>query len=479
MKYFKYIVVILATLVVAQLVFFIFFNTIPVMKIIIPILSGIILILIIITFIFSSKTQNFIRKKNEQAQSLKDIKTSHRKKKTTMDDYFDKLVEDLKFINNRSQFTSTILNNIHVNVFVVNRKGVITSVNKELIDTLNIDEKEIIGKNYQLLSNIEHEYLDSIFKEGILNRKLNNVEQTVTINNEEKQILKSISPIIDENNKLVSVVVSFVDVNRLKSIENKIMRVNKQLSNEMKMARRVQQKIIPDERYFTNIKNIDIAINYSSLQIMGGDIFDIIKLGNDEYGFFIADVSGHGTPASLITAMLKVSFITHTKEDPEPASVFSKMNDDIFGIIEGTGYFVSAYYCVINVNKGTFHYANAGHPPAILYNKINGTIEELDQRGTLLGIINSKIPEYHTGTVKLNKGDRVLLYTDGVTEAKNPNDEIYTKTRLIDFLKINSNLRLKTVVKNLIKDIENFSHGRKQTDDRAILYMEYNPKNID
>ncbi len=479
MKYFKLTAIILTAFILAQLVIILFFYDIPVMRVVLPILSGFCIVLLGIAFISSGRFIQIIKDKNRQITSLKNQQVKHEKQITTMDNHFDRLVKDLKFINTRSMFMSNILDNIHVNVYVVNRKGIITSANKELLDTLKLKESEVVGKSYHLLSNIEHDYLDSIFDSGKYNRTLNNVEQSVSIKGEKKQILKSISPVLSEDGDLVSVVVSFVDVNRLKLIENRIMQVNKQLSSEMKMARRVQRKIIPDETSFNNIKNLKVAINYSSLQIMGGDIFDIVKISDDEFGFFIADVSGHGMPASLITAMLKVSFVTHSKDNPDPAMVFSMMNDDIFSIIEGMGYFVSAYYCVINVENGGFRFANAGHPPALFYHHDSGSVEELDQRGTLLGVISSKIPEYRTGRVTLDKGDRILLYTDGVTEAKNQQDEIYSKYRLIEFMKSNSNLRLKSFVKNLIKSIEKFSQDRKQTDDRAILYMEYKPKNKD
>ncbi len=447
----------------------IFFMKIYILSLII---SSIVVILFLLIKLKINK--NKLIQKNEEIRNLQKLKVEQSEKiaKVT-ENYFNKIAKSIDMLNSKNNFNYSIFNNILTNVYVVNKDGIIIAVNDELLKNLKINEQDILGKSYDILSNIEHKRLEKVFKEGKI-RNINNKEETIIINNKKIQILKSISFIQGEEKKLVSAIISFVDINKIKLLEEKLLLSNKQLSYDLKMARRVQQKIIPDPKQLSGIEKLRFGYAYSSMEIMGGDFYDLIKISDNKYAFFIADVSGHGAAASLITAMIKVSFLTHTKEYTNPTEILSMVNDDMFKIIGGTGYFVSAYYCIIDTNTGLLQYTNGGHFPAILYRKEQNSIEELQTQGTLLGVFESKYIEYETKSITIEEGDKILLYTDGIIEANNSNNEFYKRSKLMKFIERNCSLHSDELVKALIKDIERFSNGEKQTDDRAVFCIEYN-----
>lgn len=476
----KILIISISTLILALLVVLFIYSQSLIVKITYITLA---LFFIFLSFcIYSSikKTNTKLSEKDKEIKLLNKVRGDQKNKILSITQYyFDKLSEDLKEINNKNLFIQAVLNNLYVNVYVLNKKGTIISINNELIKTLDLNENEIIGQSYLFLSAIEKKYLWSIFHNKVYDEYIHNKEETIIINNRKFDILKSVSIIYGEEREFLGAVVSFVEINELKRLEKKLRQVNNQLSRNLKMARRVQETIIPDEEVFSKIKGLTFGYRYSSMEIMGGDLYDVIQINKNKYAFLIADVSGHGAAAAMITAMLKVSVLMHTKKQIEPNEVLSLVNADLHELIGDTGYFVSAYYGIMDLETGNFKYANGGHIPAILYHIENESIEELKTVGTLLGVFDSNISEYKTGSTQLKQGDRIILFTDGIIEARNKSNELYNLSRLKDYILKHGNMPPKEFINALIENLENFCEGREQTDDRAIFCIEFiGSKNI-
>lgn len=250
---------------------------------------------------------------------------------------------------------------------------------------------------------------------------------------------------------------------------------NKQLLRELDVARRVQLNLIPKLREFPR-KELEFSSMYVSLERLGGDLFDVIRVGKNGYGLLIADATGHGVPAALIATMAKVSFKNHSGWGISPSTVCENVNNEFMNLIGDLNYFLTAYYAVINLETGELQYTSAGHTPAILYRKADKSIEVLDPcLNPPIGAFTSNV-KYDSISIQLYEGDRILLYTDGIIEARNGEGEFYGQERLIEYVSKNSELSTDAFVKSLTHNLNTFCGERLPDDDRAILYVEFKSK---
>lgn len=246
---------------------------------------------------------------------------------------------------------------------------------------------------------------------------------------------------------------------------------HEEMLNELVMAERVQQNIIPNEDTFSKIKGVVLGSDYLAMERIGGDIYDVIRVGENTYGFLIADVTGHGIPAALITTMVKVSFNTHSKRGKKPSEVLCDVNNEMVKFIGDLDYFLTAYYCMLNLDKGEITFSNAAHHPALLYRRNHNKIEKLDTKGFILGYKNDI--KYISDTVSLQEGDRILLYTDGITEARSNDNKEYGYDRLLQFYKMNVDKRPQEFVDKLINDVQKFCGSRSANDDQSVLCIDF------
>lgn len=246
---------------------------------------------------------------------------------------------------------------------------------------------------------------------------------------------------------------------------------NKAMMRELQMAQRVQESIIPTEKDFPKRNELSFGSRYMSMESIGGDLYDIIRVGKHGYGFLMADVSGHGVPAALITTMAKVSFNTNSRWGVSPSEVCTAVNEDMCGLIGDLEHYLTAYYSIINLETGEFQYTNASHHPAILIRKRTRIYEKLDTDGFMIGVFDGA--KYETKNIVLEEGDKILLFTDGIIEARNEDDDFYEYERLNDFIDKNLELSADQFVEKLIVEINEFCKTRTPDDDRAILCIEF------
>ncbi len=241
------------------------------------------------------------------------------------------------------------------------------------------------------------------------------------------------------------------------------------IENELKIAREIQLTLLP--KSIPKLDNFDIyAINIPALHV-GGDYYDIIKLDDTNIALAIADVSGKGTPASLLMANIQSavhSFLKFYDNNFDLSAATIKINDLIYNNTSSEK-FITFFWSILDVAKDELIYVNAGHNHPLLINSSNNIIK-LDQGGLMLGVIDDCI-RYDKGIVKLNSGDIVFFYTDGLTESINNLKEEFGEERLIQLLKENSKENAETIVKNILNDLDNFTKGEKQFDDITIICL--------
>lgn len=238
----------------------------------------------------------------------------------------------------------------------------------------------------------------------------------------------------------------------------------KRLEGELQVAKEIQQGLLP--RSLPDIPGFDIAaVNISSKQV-GGDYYDVIPTEDDTFIIVIADVSGKGTPASLL--MANVQATVHALVPfglPLPAAT-ARINDLIYRNT-ASDKFITFFWGVLDPRRRTFRYVNAGHNPPFVVRQ-DGRVDRLTDGGLILGIMNTIVP-YSEGVVPLSPGDSVVLFTDGVSEAMNAAGEDYTEERLETFVASRRSLPAATLVDDIRHEVQRHAAGAPQSDDITIV----------
>jgi len=196
------------------------------------------------------------------------------------------------------------------------------------------------------------------------------------------------------------------------------------IESELEMARAIQLSILPRE--IPRVGGLEIAARYVPMTSVAGDFYDFLAGDDRRTGVLVADVSGHGVPAALVASMLKIALAAQAPNAADPAKVLAGLNQALCGKFEK--HFVTAAYAFVDTEAGTIDYAGAGHPPLLHYEAGAKAARVVQQNGLFLGMF----PHAKYASVRLNvaAGDRCVLYTDGVSEARNAALEEFGTERL-------------------------------------------------
>ncbi len=200
------------------------------------------------------------------------------------------------------------------------------------------------------------------------------------------------------------------------------------ISNEMEIARQIQNSILP--KIPSLEPHFKISAIYTPMASIGGDMYDFYEIDDGRLGAIVADVSGHGMPAALVSSMVKMTFSMHIQIARDPVLVLDEMNSSLLSKC-GEG-FVTAGYCYIDRRTGTISYASAGHVPLVIFKRREGRCVLMESRGRAMGIAADI--ECNIVTANVENGDRIILYTDGITECRNEGRDFFGEERLVDFI---------------------------------------------
>jgi len=226
------------------------------------------------------------------------------------------------------------------------------------------------------------------------------------------------------------------------------------LEQELETARRIQFSILP--RQAPEILGLDIATRYLPMASVAGDFYDFLPADGHGLSILVADVSGHGVPAALIASMVKVAFASQASRASDPAHILAGMNQALCGGPEDR--FITAGCLFVDSGKREMVYAGAGHPPLFLWRKGEGRIREFCNNGLVMG----PFPEarYENVSLTLEPGDRMVMYTDGITEARNASGEFFGEERFKEFIQNHEELPAGRFTDALIAHIAAWS-GKK------------------
>jgi serine phosphatase RsbU (regulator of sigma subunit) len=249
-------------------------------------------------------------------------------------------------------------------------------------------------------------------------------------------------------------------------LSNQLLAIN----TELEMARQIQLSILPQA--IPKVQGLDIAARYIPMTSVAGDFYDFIVLDEKRIGILVADVSGHGMPAALISSMLKIALSAQSSCASDPACVLTGLNQALYGKFQG--HFVTAAYVLVDTEKGSLRYAGAGHPPLILKDQSAGVTLEFLENGLFLGFFPDAT--YTSVEIPFKKGDWAVLYTDGILEATNLSEEQFGIERFKIFLQNNHVLSASQFVDRSLDELSQWSDrasGREPEDDLTLLAIHF------
>lgn len=241
------------------------------------------------------------------------------------------------------------------------------------------------------------------------------------------------------------------------------------IDRENQLAIRVQNGLLPKE--IPNLNSLQISVTWQPLSHVSGDYYDFVKLGENKLGICIADVSGHGVAAALLMSNIQAGFRVTLQNDIEPQNVCKQLNHTIKQH-QLQDKFVSFFYGIIDTRERTLIYSNAGHPPPLIVRK-DGSVDQLIKGGTLLGIVHEYCCE--CGKINLIEGDTILLYTDGLSEAKNINSKQFGEENIISICKSSRHLDSHGITNNIFNAVNEFNN-HLHDDDITLLVVKYEEK---
>jgi sigma-B regulation protein RsbU (phosphoserine phosphatase) len=236
-----------------------------------------------------------------------------------------------------------------------------------------------------------------------------------------------------------------------------------EIQKELALARNIQQSILPAG--FPPTANFAVAAGYRPMTSVAGDMYDFLLASDREAGLLIADVSGHGVPAAMIASMVKMAADSKKSQATQPAALMREMNEALHGSTHGE--MITAAYLYLEAESHEICYAAAGHPAMLLLRE--GRVSEIVENG--LPLAAAAFDTYREIRLPLKTGDRFLLYTDGLVEARNIDGEMFGEERLNQSLAATAASPAETAVAQIMATIERWS--AEQDDDRTVLVCDY------
>ena len=254
----------------------------------------------------------------------------------------------------------------------------------------------------------------------------------------------------------------------LESLNAIIAKHNERMKSELDVGREIQMSMIPS--HFPDIKGVDLYAALEPAREVGGDLYDFFKIDDDHLIFGIGDVSDKGVPAALFMAVTKTLVKTNANYSALPGQILTEVNKELSRENESS-MFVTYFLCLLDIRSGKLNYCNAGHNPP-LYISANGQLTKLDQlHGPVLGAIEDF--DYGQDEVIMKKGEQIVLFTDGITEAMDINHSQYSNERLDNLFSHNGKHKAKDAVKAILDDVSEFRGEAEQSDDITVLSIIY------
>jgi sigma-B regulation protein RsbU (phosphoserine phosphatase) len=232
---------------------------------------------------------------------------------------------------------------------------------------------------------------------------------------------------------------------------------------ELSRVRELQERLLP--KIATGIRGFDIAHAWRPMRSVSGDYYDLIELGPEKLAVCIGDVIGKGMPAALLMSNVQAAVKAVASDDMPPSEVCARVNRVLAGNL-AAGNFVTFFYSIVDNRTGQLTYTNAGHVPPILVRK-DGSVMRLESGGALLGVFKNWA--FEQASVQMKPGDRLVLFTDGISELKDSTEEEFGEERLERLVARYRAATAAELKDRVLEAVADFSNGAFQDDVTVVI----------
>ncbi len=382
-------------------------------------------------------------------------------------------------------FLENAIDNMAQGIMIVDEHHNIKTINKILKDTARLGKKNLNTIKCYNVYGYEEPCKDCPFKTDNTKalRQMNNKHMTIMFSKFDKYIVESLRDTTREIKLIDDIKLSQEEVKekqRQMSIMNadllrmneKLKAVQSMIEEELTQVGHIQESLLPE--HLPEIDDYDFGATYMPAEQAGGDYYDCIQMSNNYWGFVVADVSGHGTPAAVIMAITRAIMRSYTFDVISASDALTMVNDILCENIH-TKDFVTMFYAVLNTHTGIFNLASAGHNPVLFFDSSEFIVKKISASGMFLGTfegLNFEEKKWH-----IEEGDIFFMYTDGLVEAMNPDREQYGYDRLLSKLMMFNDYPVERLIKEVMEDVKYFTAGAPFEDDITILAIKRNKKN--
>jgi sigma-B regulation protein RsbU (phosphoserine phosphatase) len=240
------------------------------------------------------------------------------------------------------------------------------------------------------------------------------------------------------------------------------------IESELKIAHDIQMGLLP--KLFPEKKEFDIYATLEPAREVGGDLYDFSLLGDDHLFFLVGDVSGKGVPAALFMAVAKTLLNRLAEKCTDPSLVLTQVNKELYRENESS-MFVTLFCGVLNLKTGDLLFSNAGHNPPLMIRSGQRPEWLKVPEGFVLGVVEDAA--YRTERILLSPGDRILLYTDGVTEAMSREKAFYSEKRLMSAVEKGKSAPVEALIQEVLRSVKEFTEGEALSDDITLLALQF------
>jgi sigma-B regulation protein RsbU (phosphoserine phosphatase) len=355
-------------------------------------------------------------------------------------------------------------------VVITDPSGTIVYVNPTFLRLSGYRADEVIGKKPSIsksgvTSTEEYQELWKIIKSGeewhgeLLNRRKDGDFYWVSA---------SISPVRNSTGEITHFLAIEEDITERKRIEKTLSKKNEEIARELDLAGEVQRGFLPEE--LPVIEGWQFAVTLKPAHETSGDFYDFRLLPDKNIGILVADVMDKGVGAALFMALCWFIIRSYAERYPkEPEKVLAAVNRRLLQETK-VRQFLTVFYGELDPSTGELVYANAGHPPPYLVKGKKRVItRELNRTGLPLGLF--KAETWGQGIARLNSGDILTLYTDGISEAQNTKGRFFGDSRMKNMLRSNKDDSAQSIMEFILSDIQDFQQELNQADDIALMVI--------
>lgn len=329
---------------------------------------------------------------------------------------------------------------------------------------LQVKIKDELISQYSFPENVRYEEI--LKSNSVVSAEFDYREQTYFFILAEKESLNGSENFNELDKLLLEAIIKQIKTTIENDYLNNQAKEKEKMEQELIVAASIQQKILPVN--LPEITGYQIAGTNIPSKEVGGDYFNCFNLGNGKYALIIADVAGKGISAALLVSTLDAALYSYLQFEISLPELAERLNKLIYKSSPSDKY-ITFFIAVLDSSSGELDILNAGHNPIFLMRK-NGQLEKFEAGGVGLGMFDLGFP-FAGQKSKMDCGDKLFFYTDGITEAMNVNDEEYSDEKMLNFFKFNSDYSPAVFIDLMVKDVKQYTASVPQSDDITLMFL--------